>query len=160
VQDLDSEWGGWDLDGEWSRWDLGDSDAVRFGNCRVEFGGPAGARRMTRITCELTGTIELYEGSAGRERLIRTIDHDTIETYSGEAGMEVRTSMETGGFIHYYSGAEETLVRVADATTGQSLYSDPVSRPRSETRISRPHGPVRAAEALGHHSPSAPGVSA
>ena len=118
IQDLGDELSGWDVA------DVRHANAFRFRNCRVDFDGPVGARRMTRITCELTGTVELYAGNAGVEHLIRTIDHDTIETYAGPAGREFRTSLETGGFVRYYSGPEETLVRIADATTGQSVYSE------------------------------------
>jgi hypothetical protein len=128
-------------------------------DCRVEYEGPRDARRLTRITCDRTGVVELYTGSAGHERLIRTIDHTTIETYAGEMGMEFRTSMETGGFIHYYSGPEETLVRVADATTGQSLYSEMTSHSRFRAPSPTPRGPVRDAEMHGHRAPSVSMVS-
>jgi hypothetical protein len=118
-------------------------------DCRVEYEGPRDARRLRRITCDRTGVVELYAGRAGHERLIRTIDHTTIETYTGEMGMEFRTSMETEGFIHYYSGPEETLVRVADATTGQSLYSEMTSHSRFGAPRPRPRGPTRDAETRG-----------
>lgn len=80
---------------------------------------------MVRIVCESTGVLEIYEGGVGLERLVQTIEHDTIEYYTGTRGKEYRTSMESGGFIHYYTGPDEALVRVADATTGQSVYWTP-----------------------------------